>query len=270
MEKLNRIPRLSLATMQDLGGCRAVLSSVEAVDRIAAMYLGEKKPHEIEGEIRFKDYIRGPKPDGYRGIHIIGQYRPGSAKYEPWRGQLVEVQLRSRLQHAFATAVETVTTFLDQPLKFGGGVESWRRFFALMGSALALREGTNPVPSTPADRKEMIAELAELAQSLNVAARLAGWTSALNVRRPRYASKKYKWLLLELYVAEHSFKVTPFEDTSPAVAALAEIERGQKGIDAVLVWADSAKELKRAYPNYYADTRVFVEALIRELVSVQS
>jgi hypothetical protein len=40
-----------------------------------------------------------------------------------------EIQLRSRLQHAWATTVETVDTFTRQAIKTGGGKAEWRRFF---------------------------------------------------------------------------------------------------------------------------------------------
>ena len=41
-----------------------------------------------------------------------------------------------------------------------------------------------------------------------------------------------------------------------------------KGIDAVLVSVDSISSLRRAYPNYFLDTHVFIEA-VKEAVSGQ-
>jgi hypothetical protein len=55
------------------------------------------------------NYIEKPKPDGYRGVHLIIKYR-STAKRE-YKDQNIEVQIRSRLQHAWATAVETCETF---------------------------------------------------------------------------------------------------------------------------------------------------------------
>src|SRR6201998_3280092 len=114
-----------------------------------------------------------------------------------WYGQLIEIQIRSQLQHAFATAVETVTTFTREPLKFGAGPVEWRRFFSLMGSTLALREGTVLVSGTPANHDELIAELRECVNRLNIRSRLRGWTNALTVLRAKHL-KRFKWLLLVL------------------------------------------------------------------------
>src|SRR5262245_31811127 len=134
LNKLTREPNMKLSQMQDLGGCRAIVSDVQAVDRLFDLY---RRPHETlfepEGSLKCYDYIRNPKADGYRGIHVVGRYRPRLEKNEAWNGHRIEIQLRTRLQHAFATAVETVTTFMRYPLKSGGGPEDWRRFFALTG-----------------------------------------------------------------------------------------------------------------------------------------
>ncbi|WP_457767666.1 RelA/SpoT domain-containing protein [Cyanobium sp. ULC082] len=65
--------------------------------------------------LRVDNYQAEPKPSGYRGIHLIYRYR--SNKSETYNGLLLEVQIRSPLQHAWATAVETVGTFLKQSLK---------------------------------------------------------------------------------------------------------------------------------------------------------
>lgn len=77
--------------------------------------------HELEA---VDDYIADPRSSGYRGTHLI--YRYFSDRVETYNGLRVEVQLRSHLQHAWATAVETVGTFLKQALKASQGHEQWR------------------------------------------------------------------------------------------------------------------------------------------------
>jgi hypothetical protein len=130
-------------------------------------------------------------------------------KNEPWNGHRIEIQLRTQLQHAFSTSVETVTTFTRSPLKFGGGPDEWRRFFALTGSAFALREGTALVPGTPTDPGELIRELRETTKALKVRQRLAGWARALK-QLPRRDVSQFQWLLLVLNIAgdKPTIKVT--------------------------------------------------------------
>jgi hypothetical protein len=267
MNKLAREPHMKLSQMQDLGGCRAILPTVQDVKRLYTYYRGGFSQTLFDSASSFKyyDYIRNPKVDGYRGIHVVGRYQARADNRKPWNDQRIEVQLRSRLQHAFATAVETVTTFTREPLKFGAGPVEWRRFFSLMGSALAAREGTTFVPGTPHLRAELVSELRECSKSLKVHQRLRGWAMALR-SLPRRNIKGFTWLLLVLDTTNVTIKVTGFADRQRAHTAVADIERLKRAdLDAVLVGVRSATELRQAYPNYYADTGEFIDALDRAL-----
>ena len=262
LNKLAREPTMKLSQMQDLGGCRAILSSIANVDDLYQMYDARSR-YDSESSLRGFDYIRHPKRDGYRGIHVVGRYTARIESRSHWNKYRIEIQLRTRLQHAFATAVETVTTFTRQPLKFGAGPESWQRFFALMGSALSLRESTPLVPGTPSDPEELATELRETARELQVRPKLKGWASALRTV-PRSNIKSFKWLLLALDLKAQSIQVTGFANRRNADATLAELESGKpEDVDAVLVWVPSARDLRTAYPNYYADTQGFLAALDR-------
>jgi hypothetical protein len=55
--------------------------------------------------------------------------------------------------------VETVGTFVRQALKSSQGEAEWLRFLALMGTALAFRERTSPVPDTTTDPRELVKAL---------------------------------------------------------------------------------------------------------------
>lgn len=262
LNKLSREPKMKLSQMQDLGGCRAILSSAAAVERLFDLYKGDDTTGDLfsdEGSLKYYDYIRNPKEDGYRGIHVVGRYRARTDHNEPWNGHRIEIQLRSQLQHAFSTAVETVTAFTRHQLKFGGGPASWRRFFVLMGSALAMREGTPLVIDTPADRAVLVKELKDLSRELKVRQRLRGWADALRIVKRRSIGQ-FKWLLLVLDTSAGTIRVSGFDDRIRADAAVSALEKSPE-IDAVLVWVQSAKDLRAAYPNYYADTREFVNAL---------
>src|SRR5262249_55788181 len=159
-----------------------------------------------------------------RGIHLVGRYRPRVKKNSAWSGQRIEIQLRSQLQHSFATAVETVTTFTRQPLKFGAGPEEWRRFFSLVGSTFAIREGTPLVPGTPVNRTELVEELRQGTKALNVERRLRAWTNAIQGFVGNNAEDA-EWLLLVLDIPQSTVSVTGFNDRVKAAKALAAIEK---------------------------------------------
>ena len=114
VQKLRRFPTMKLSQMQDIGGARTVLPTINDIYRLRDLLFPGRTRHRLANE---KDYVTEPKPSGYRGVHLV--YRYHSDRSEVYNGLLVELQLRSRLQHAWATAVETVGTFVGQALNRG-------------------------------------------------------------------------------------------------------------------------------------------------------
>ena len=173
--------------------------------------------------------------------------------------------MRSVLQHAWATAVETVGTFTQQALKSSVGEEQWLRFFALMGTAVARREATPAVPDTPQTKTALRSELRQCVRSLDVEARLRAYGQAL-VTAEQSGLKKAHYFLLSLNpvikrVDIYGFKASELQS---AARQYLKIERSlvrEQGGDAVLVSVESMTALKRAYPNYFLDTSVFLDAV---------
>jgi len=230
-----------LSEMQDIGGCRAVVGNPTQVYRLVENYLKSDIKHKLE---RMTDYIKTPKPTGYRGIHLI--YRYNSDRSETYNGLQIEVQLRSPLQHAWATAVETVGLFTRQALKSSRGEKEWLRFFALMGSALAIRERLPLVPETPVDGKELTRELRECAAQLDVVNHLHAFSQALQVTQQPGRGKAH-YFLLELDPVAKTVKVFGYtqHQLPQANTDYVEAERsaGTSGVDAVLVSVVHPSEL---------------------------
>ncbi|MGA3132024.1 MAG: RelA/SpoT domain-containing protein [Terracidiphilus sp.] len=267
MNKLSREHHMKLSQMQDLGGCRAIMPDITSLNALFGLY---RNAHDDfvnpDGGMKCYDYVRFPKTDGYRSIHLVGRYKARAPVNEHWNGHRIEIQLRTQLQHAFSTAVETVTAFTRSPLKFGGGPEKWRRFFALVGSIFAIEEGTPTVPGTSENLAHLVLELRRLLQELHVRRRLRGWTRALSLL-PKKAMADARWVLLVLDFTADTIQATGFTDPRKAVAAVAEIEYSPEAshLDAVLVGVSSIQSLRTAYPNYYADTAAFILSLNRAL-----
>ena len=267
--KLERQPTMALTTMQDVGGCRAVMHDVEAAERLAESvrtHLASKLSGG--GQISEDDYISSPKPDGYRSIHFVVRYQanPGTdtADLNPRR---IEIQIRSHLQHRWATALETVDLFTSQTLKIGGGDMRWRRFFALASSMFAMMEKRPLVPGTPGIM-ELKNEMTRLAGELRVVERLQGWSRVMQnvlATRPRYLEDKYSYLI-ELDVDANTTSVTPYPPDALAHAhkkylASEEANASYPHRSTVLVKAHSFKEVKQAYPGFYGDTTAFLRAI---------
>ena len=56
-------PSMKLTQMQDIAGCRSVVSNVKSIKEIYNYYMGGSLRHRKVNE---KDYISKPKNDGYR------------------------------------------------------------------------------------------------------------------------------------------------------------------------------------------------------------
>ena len=178
---------------------------------------------------------------------------------------LIEVQLRSQLQHVWATAVETVDTFEHEDLKLKRGDPKWGRFFSLMGTAIAIREKSQPVPHTPTQRSALRSEIRNLARELEVRRKLESYRSTLRVlRRPGLRDAHTFLLDLQLDPTSDAYRlsVTGYSKLQGEEATRAYLEaegkaKDLRGSHVVLVTVQSLQKLPRAYPNYFLDTGRF-------------
>ena len=121
--------------MQDIGGCRVIVDSIPQVyamiDRLKSSRMRHHKKEEY-------DYIATPKPDGYRSYHIVFSYF--SDKNQKYNGLFIEIQIRTHIQHIWATAIEMMDTFTGNPLKIGQGDPKNKQFFVLASKLLEIYE----------------------------------------------------------------------------------------------------------------------------------
>jgi hypothetical protein len=256
--KLKRFPNMKLSQMQDLGGCRAVLRNVKRVYRLVEYY--NANPYRAIEFLKPKDYIKEPKPDGYRSVHLICRYQ-GTHQNGAYKGLRIEIQIRSAMQHAWATAVETIDAFTGQAIKTNiAGDVMWRRFFSLMGSAIAIMEKQPLVPGTPEDTDDLSAELRKVCGQLNIPNVFYGLSAGMSLTQ--IAKSKAGIYILTLDSEKRRTSWIGFPTVKTADEHYLEMEKENKNkthIQTVMVKLDSIRELKRAYPGYYSDTRRFIQ-----------
>jgi hypothetical protein len=120
------------------------------------------------------------------------------------------------------------------------------------------------VPSTPLDEKELYLLIKEKEKGLNVKTKMKGWAQSLR-SFDNLKKKDAYYFLLELDTIQDKLIITPFtkRQEEKAIEAYAKAEKkiyAKKEYDVVLVGADTA-DLKKAYPNYFLDTREFIKYL---------
>jgi ppGpp synthetase/RelA/SpoT-type nucleotidyltranferase len=133
--KLERFDKMKLKNVHDIGGCRIVLSSEKKLRQVLRDL---KKSSEFKiraGKVKINDYIETPKEDGYRSVHIKGQFLN-----ENKNKKYIEIQLRTLTQHYWATALEIIDLFTNQSLKTNQGTKEWKEFFTLVAEQFAIME----------------------------------------------------------------------------------------------------------------------------------
>lgn len=247
-KKLRKTP-LSLYQIQDIGGCRAIVGSMADFERLRDLYRNGHSRHRLQRE---DDYITSPRMTGYRGHHLRLKFN-GEGDDSVYNRQFIEVQLRTRLQHAWATAVEAVGLVRREDLKGNDGDADWLRLFALMGSEFAVIEDRPLVPDAPKEKNRR-QELRHLEQKLNATACLDRWNRAIQYTEQIDASASGFYLI--------QFDSEKMEVTvQPGSARLLFAEEKKVTKDTVLVELERAEDLKTAYPNYFLDVALFNNCL---------
>lgn len=260
MDKLSRENSMELYRMQDLGGCRVVLPSVKEVYSFSEKFRNSRIRHIPKTP---KDYIINPKSSGYRSLHLIYKFRTETPEKEIFNKypMLIELQFRTHLQHIWATAVESIGLFTNQALKSGKGDESIKRFFVLVSSLFALREGTPVVPGTSNKQEDLIAEIKQINSTHHILDMLRAIRTVVDHESEQIPDKK-GYYILQLNYKTHMLR-SAYYSPSQAEQANSAYEylesRKEDNLDIVLVRAASFSTVKAAYPNYFMDIGQFVQ-----------
>lgn len=135
LDKLDREPGMNLARMGDIGGVRARMPSIGHVYAVSRRL---KKNWTV---VRTSDYIAAPKASGYRAIHHVIKRS----------GYLIEVQLRTERQDAWANQLEEDGRNLGIPFKFGQGDEKYHDYFRAVSQVFAYLDADERIPDEAID-----------------------------------------------------------------------------------------------------------------------
>ena len=259
--KLERFQSMMLDRMQDIGGCRAVVREVGRVEKLYQKIMYSRTRHKLH---KIDNYIETPKPSGYRGIHLIYKYNGAKKQYQDY---FVEIQLRSKIQHAWATAVEIVDAFTSQALKASHGDPDWLNFFLYASAELAGLE-SRPV-GEHVNGIDTKSQLQRLSTKLNAVERLRAFTVSTDFIVGKIETKS-DYFILDLSESAKEIRVTRFPSGQLEEATNEYLRREKRAVkekdyDVVLVSASSIHNLQAAYPNYFADSRQFLSYLNRVL-----
>lgn len=257
--KIERFPDMNLYRMQDLGGCRVIVDSIDDVYKSIRRYKTSRIRHILKREY---DYIQNPKKSGYRSYHMVYQFH--SDKKETYnQNMLIEIQFRTRLQHIWATAVEMMGIYTKSNLKSSQGDEDILRFFTLVSSLFAIKENMPACPDTSNWGDELANEIDILDKKHNIISKLQSLNAIAKVVESNLIENNYKngYYLLVLDIQNETLRVKSFKASQVELATklYSEVERLVSSLmDVVLVSAKSFDTLQVAYPNYFIDISNFI------------
>ncbi|UUS56800.1 MULTISPECIES: RelA/SpoT domain-containing protein [unclassified Acinetobacter] len=278
IKKLSRFDNMMLKNMQDIGGVRVVVSSSKKLQKILKQIQSDKRFYNNENKLRKKDYLKNPKPDGYRGVHLVGKFLNDEKE-----NRNIELQLRTQMQHTWATTLEIVDLFTKQNLKTNQGRMSWQRFFMLVSNQLAIIESLpgygiknekdlmrEYILYVFKDEKLLreVAEIKYISKKLQVPQLLNSFARSINImdQSERLENCPDGYILVRLNTNTKSiqcdyFKKEEAEKASEYYTLLeSTIQEGSNWIVA-LVSSNAVDGIKQAYPNYFADSRNFLTFL---------
>ena len=261
VSKLQREKGMQLYRMQDIGGCRMILPSLEDVYTYSQDFQKSRIRHELK---KVNDYIQNPKRSGYRSLHLIYRFKTDTPEKEIFNQypMQIELQFRTHLQHIWATALETIGLFTNQALKAGQGNEEILRFFVVISSLFALKEGCPVCPGTVADEKELVSEIEQLNDEHHILDMLRAIRVVIEHDADRVPDKRGYYVLelnYETRMLRRWFYKPSELDKATGLYDHLEKHRGEKPLDIVLVRATSYATVKAAYPNYFLDIGEFID-----------
>ncbi|ELA9842547.1 hypothetical protein V3H41_00405 [Vibrio parahaemolyticus] len=265
INKLKLQKNMSLARMQDIGGCRAILASIDNVYEAKVFF--EQKMQDVGHElVRADDYIQNPKKSGYRGIHLIYKYN-GSETSANHHGMMVEAQIRTRFQHYWATAVETMGAYLKQSLKSSQGDRKILGHFSRLGDLFAYYEGQplydqEIAPHILAMNVMIESEFLQVHKKLMVYSFATKFIEEEIEVSDNVENADYYLVITDILKGTVKVKSIYKEDLKVANEEYTRLEQRFKyesGKDIALVSAKTLSELRDTYPNYFSDTQNFTE-----------
>lgn len=250
ISKIKRFKDMKLSRMQDLAGTRVILSNLKEVEEFSEVLKNGvyKSPNNKNNFVfeREKNYILDPKKDGYRSIHQIYKYQ--GKQYKELNGYLLELQIRTRLQHQWATALEIVDSIKNEDLKIGGGTKYYKDFFKLSSELIECIETKK--------KFEKINELKLIDAEYKILNDLRSISIVTNVIED-FKTNEYLLLILDYETNKIRLIPTPEKEISSDYLYYEKKEK----TNVVLVSVEDLKNLKKAYPNYFLDAGSFIRTI---------
>jgi ppGpp synthetase/RelA/SpoT-type nucleotidyltranferase len=264
---------MAVSRMQDIAGIRIIVPSIQDVETLAEDIV-RNQPECAEVK-RVYDYLKSPKDNGYRSIHLALRHKESNSGYD---GLLLELQIRTEAEHAWASSVEVNGITSGHHIKYDEGQPEWSRFFQLGAELVARSEGTASLAEfVGVDGGELIEELRALEVQLDAFDAMLSHRVRNHRELPkieRSTDAMGACFLFEFGNDPKNPEIAVFEadDQERAILRYASAEQrlafeeGQ--LAPILVSVSSVDKLPVAYQTFFLDCSPYVQ-LLKRLVSAE-
>ncbi|MGV2108421.1 RelA/SpoT domain-containing protein [Agrobacterium vitis] len=261
VDKLRQGRALDLSTMQDIAGVRMVFHDVVAMQNFRTRFHETKAKHELVNEKERYDYMLHPKSSGYRGIHDVYKYKAQTISGAAWNGLQIEIQYRTLVQHAWATAVELSDALTANRTKFSQGSADNTRFFQICSELLARSHESANSCLPEQTREALVKEWHEIEDRAHIFRQLKGLGG-------QGGTSDLSGFVLLIMKEDNTLEVEKQRSYKNAVMRLIQLEDNYPKWDIVLVSGDKSDSLKTVFRNYFQNatefTRMIDEALVQD------
>ena len=243
VEKLRRFHenpngKMNLSRMWDIAGCRCILNTT---DEIILYKLLKKIQKEYGKDCKVNDYVAKQKDSGYRSIHI---YVKDHQSQKP-----IEIQIRNREQHNWATLVEIVDLLYGAKNKEHGAVSKLGRFLLLYSKAEDLT-------------KEEFYEMIKIERKVKVFEKMSNVLTRnyLNIRR-QWLKQKTKGSFFVITANKRGSEIVSFPTFKDAETAYYEKYLANSDSNIVLTHLKMPdfNQISMAYSNYMLAMHAFFD-----------
>lgn len=255
-DKLIRFPKMDLSRMDDVAGCRLIFKDRKALYQFRNTFHKARFKHKrrnLDNQDKY-DYIKAPKSTGYRGVHDVYEYDVNSEVGKALAGLYVEIQYRTLVQHAWATAVELIGFITDNQPKFQTGDARFERAMALASEILARAHESQKGCFPNLDDRQIVTEFLAVDKEIGLLEMLRGLNSF------QHSASTHKNAIL-IFSGGQPLEVRAFRDATDALRELFELEKEFPDRDMVLVRADTSEDVRLAFKNYFSDARDFLRLI---------
>lgn len=254
-----------VGALDDIGGCRIIVKNREDQNKLQDL-LSERLSVKA-----VKDYVDEPQEDsGYRSCHLISKWPSDGIEYR------VEIQLRTKLQHYWATAVEAASeiygvNYKSPDARVATNEEDTEKleFFRLVSLLFEWKEKPDNSQEASVKMVELRSQLLNMKCTQDILKHLKAADDGV-LMLPELKGEGSRLFVLKFSPERQNLDVEEFGESNYQ-EAFREYERTESEPDedcyenVVLVYAEGEEYLDVAYPNYSASAKKFVE-VIEELL----